>query len=234
MLKIKTDSLDEIDEKFHDLYEKTDDGYQLKVEGVEDTGALKRAKDHEKQARKEAEQRLREAQEQLDAINAAKAQAEEDKLRKSGDIEALEKSWQEKYQKREQELAQQTEALQANLQKILVDGKAQALAAELAVPGSAEVLMPHIRSRLATVERDGEFVTAVLDESGKPSALSIDELKAEISGNKAFAPLLVGSNATGSGASPSASNSSGAVKRGDMGGDKDARVAALREKYPDL
>lgn len=234
MLKIKTESLDEIEEKFRDLYEQTDDGYQLKVEGVEDTGALKRAKDHEKQARKEAEQRLREAQEQLDAINAAKAQAEEDKLRKSGDIEALEKSWQEKYQKREQELAAQTEALQTNLQKILVDGKAQSLAAELALPGSAEVLMPHIRSRLATVERDGEFVTAVLDESGKPSALSLDELKAEISGNKAFAPLLVGSNATGSGASPSASNSSGAVKKGDMGGDKDARVAALREKYPDL
>ena len=44
------------------------DGFRLDIDGDEDTGALKRAKDREAQLRREAETKLREAQEQLDAL----------------------------------------------------------------------------------------------------------------------------------------------------------------------
>jgi hypothetical protein len=46
------------------------DGFRLDIDGDEDTGALKRAKDREAQLRRDAEAKLREAQEELaDAAN---------------------------------------------------------------------------------------------------------------------------------------------------------------------
>ena len=47
--------------------------------------------------------------------------------------------------------------------------------------------------------QDGTPIVRVLDANGKPSAMSIEDLEKEISANKAFAPLLVGSNASGAG-----------------------------------
>ena len=41
----------------------------------------------------------------------------------------------------------------------------------------------------------------VIGQDGKPSALTIDELKAEFTSNPAFAPVIAGSKATGGGAS---------------------------------
>ena len=70
-------------------YVEDGDGFRLDVDGEEDTGALKRAKDREAQLRREAEAKLREAQEQLDALGS-------DDARKKGDIATLEKSWQKK------------------------------------------------------------------------------------------------------------------------------------------
>jgi len=65
------------------------------------------------------------------------------------------------------------------------------------VEGSAGLLMPHIKSRLGVEEKDGQFVTVVHDSEGKPSALTLDELKVDISSNKAFAPVLAGYKASG-------------------------------------
>ena len=59
------------------------DGFRLDIDGDEDTGALKRAKDREAQLRRDAEAKLREAQEELDRING-------DDARKKGDIATLE------------------------------------------------------------------------------------------------------------------------------------------------
>lgn len=141
------------------------------------------------------------------AAKAAKKAAEEkaaveaeELLKKSGDVSALEKSWQEKLAKREQDLTAQITSLTGNLNGLLVDNVAAKMAGELALPGSADLLMPHIRSRLATEIKDGQFVTVVRDLKGQPSALTVEELAKEFSANAAFAPVLVGSKATGGGA----------------------------------
>ena len=200
MLKAQLESLEGVDEGLHQFYEERDGGYSLKVEGLEDTGALKRAKDHEKQARKTAEDKARELSDSVEALQAKISDIENEGHRKTGDVEALEKSWQEKLANREAELSAQLEQANGSLKTILVDNKAIQLASELAVEGSSNVLMPHIKSRLAVDTRDGELVTVVLDEAGKPSALSIDELKQEIANTPAFAPVVIGSKASGSGA----------------------------------
>lgn len=47
---------------------------------------------------------------------------------------------------------------------------------------------------------NGEHIVRILDKDGKPSALNMDDLKKEVLGSKALAPLLSGSKASGGGA----------------------------------
>ena len=138
----------------------------------------------------------------LDEKKAAKAAAEAaalDAAKKGGDVEALEKSWSEKLATREQELTGELSQYQSMVQSMTAGAEAMRLASELAMPGHADVLLPHIQHRLVTEIKDGKPAVRVLDKDGKPSAMTVADLRKEIEGNKAFAPLLVGSMASGGG-----------------------------------
>lgn len=139
-----------------------------------------------------------EREKRREAEEAAKRQAEE-AARKSGDIEALEKSWSDKLTAREKELRADLESRDAWVRDLTVGQTATAMAADLAVQGSAKALLPHIKARLGTDIREGRPVTVVLDEAGKPSAMTVDELRNEIANDPAFAPLIVGTKASGAG-----------------------------------
>ena len=142
-------------------------------------------------ARQAAEKEAKELRDKLDEITAGAA-------RKTGDIEALEKSWGEKLSKREAELLKEIEGRDGHLNKMLVDNVAQSLAAKLSI--SPAVIMPHIKSRLQAEFKDGAGATRVLDATGKPSAMTLEELETEFRNNKDFAPIIIGSKASGSGA----------------------------------
>ena len=58
MLKFQLDSLEGVDTALHGFYDKTDSGYTLKIDGLEDTGGLKTALQKERDSNKEAKQRL--------------------------------------------------------------------------------------------------------------------------------------------------------------------------------
>lgn len=213
-LKAKVDSIDSVKEQFRGLYAEKDGASYLQVDGLDDTGALKRAKEHEKEARKQAEQQAKELQEQIDSLKDQINSSNDDKAKKSGDIEALENSWKEKLAKRERELQEQVDSLNGNITSMLVDTEAVRLATELAVDGSADLLIPHIKSRLGVDHKDGKPVTVVNDVNGKPSALTLKELKQEFADNTAFAPVIVGSKASGGGAG--GGNGGGAANNGDL------------------
>ena len=195
-LKKKVKSLDEVQEQYRDLYVEKDGEFVLEVDGEEDTGALKRAKDHEKKRRQDAEQKTRELeeqmadlQEQLNDLNGQK-----DDKDKSG----IEKKWQDKYNKREKELTDQLDSLNKEINTLLIDNVADQIAADLS--DSPAVIRPHIRQRL-TVERvAGKAVTRVKDSDGELSALTVDELKSEFQSNNDFASVIRGSKGSGSGA----------------------------------
>ena len=205
MLQAKLETLEGVDESLHSFYEEKDGSFVLQVDGLEDTGALKRAKEHEKEARKASDAKAAEYKNQIEELEAKLNDIQDDGARKNGDIEALEKSWSKKLSDRETELTGAIAILEGNLEELLVDNVAGRMAAELAIEGSAEALIPHIRARLGVDERDGKRVTIVKDGEGKPSATSIDELKAEFTDNPVFAPLIVGSRASGGGAGQSES-----------------------------
>jgi len=197
MIEYKLDSLESIDESLQGLYEQTDTGYQLKVTGIpepekEDLSGLKNKVDELLREKKAASQKAREAAEEAEAARLEAA-------KKGNDTEALDKSWQEKFNAREIELKKELDELSGTLVKLTSGQTATKIAAEIAVQGSADVLLPHLERRLRTEFRDGSPVTVVLDKDGKPSAMSVDELKAEFQNSAAFAPLIVGTKANGAG-----------------------------------
>ncbi len=205
MLKLEADNLDAIDEPLRSLYEEKDGKFRLKVEGIPDAEGLKK-KNNElldelkgyKRAQKEKEDALAKEREEL--------------LAKSGDVEALRKSYDEKMTKITTDYSTREQNYQQQLQKLTVGQTATTLAAELAIPGSAPVLLPHIQARLSMEIRDGVPVTVVIGKDGKPSALTIDDLKSELAAEPAFAPIIAASKAAGGGASGSG-NGGGAAKK---------------------
>lgn len=136
--------------------------------------------------------------EKKQATEAARKAAEE-AAKKSGDIEALEKSWAER---EAQKLAERETELQKRdewLRDMTVNATASRLAADMAVQGSSMVLERHLRDRLSMEIRDGKPTTVVLDADGRPSALSVDDLRKEFMANAAFAPLIAETRASGAG-----------------------------------
>lgn len=202
-LKLTVESLDGLDDGVKSLYKEDNGKYRLDLDGYEDTTGLKAQRDALLNEKKEAQRKAKEAEE------AAKAAAEE-AARKSGDVSALEKSWQEKLAATESNYKNINESLTKQIHGLTVGQTATKLAAELAISGSADVLLPHIQSRLTVEIKDGAPSVRVLDLQGKPTAMTVEELKQEFVSNKAFAPLIAASKATGGGAS--GSGSGGAAK----------------------
>lgn len=226
-LKAILDTLEGVPEILAKEYTKGEDGkFVLAVEGGEDVGALKRAKDHEKSARQAAEKSFKE----LQALHE-KAQEEIDEMRRGnipkGDVEKLEASWRTKLEKKEAEFNAQISARDASLKSLLVDNVAQALAAKIS--NSPELILPHIQRRLTTELDNGKFITRVLDADGKPSALSIEELQKEFTSDKRFAPIIIGSKASGGGASGGSGNGSSAPGAVDLSKPLDWSKASPKE-----
>tara|TARA_R110000796_G_scaffold42012_4_gene104139 strand:+ start:2593 stop:3309 length:717 start_codon:yes stop_codon:yes gene_type:complete len=197
MIEYNVETLENLDESLKELYEETDKGYQLKVTGMpapenEDLTGLKNKVDELLREKKAVSLKAKEASQEAEA-------AKLDAAKKGNDTEALDKSWREKFDARETELNSELEKLSGTLITLTSGQTASKIAAEIAVQGSADVLLPHLEKRLKTEFRDGSPVTVVLDKDGKPSAMSMDELKSEFQNSAAFAPLIVGTKANGAG-----------------------------------
>ena len=186
------------------------DGFRLDIDGDEDTGALKRAKDREAQLRREAETKLREAQEQLDALG-------NDDARKKGDIQTLEKSWQKKLEDQKTEYEGKLGKLTSHTKTQLVDNVAQQIASKIS--NAPALLLPHIKARLAADFEGDSPITRILDKDGKPSAMTFEELTAEFVANKDFCAIITASKASGGAGKPSNNNGGGAPNHSDKPAD---------------
>lgn len=136
---------------------------------------------------KKAEKQKRE-QEQ-----AEKERLAEEALRKSGDAEAINKQWQEKYEKLEAELKSRDEK-QA---REAINTTAFKLASSLTDnQNDAEILQEIIAKRL-NYENDS---VKVLNSDGTISINSLDELKSELIASGKYNSLIQGTRASGVGA----------------------------------
>ncbi|NMY32913.1 hypothetical protein HBR94_15550 [Pseudomonas sp. WS 5412] len=231
-LKYQLDTLDGLDDSVKSLYTEKEGKFVLGIEGLpqpEDVSGLKAKVDELLGEKKAAEKARKDAEEQ------ARLEREE-AARKSGNVEELEKSWSEKYNRREAELngmlEQERGTLSTQIRDLTVGRTATDIASALAIPGSAKALLPHIERRLSVEQRDGKPVVVVLDQQGKLSAATLDELKAEFANDTAFAPLIAGSKASGGGAA--GAGGGGGAAKGKIGGTKEERQAAIASRFPDL
>ncbi len=231
-LKYQLDTLDGLDDSVKSLYTEKEGKFVLGIEGLpqpEDVSGLKAKVDELLGEKKAAEKKAHEAE------DAARLEREE-AARKSGNVEELERSWTEKFTRREAELngmlEQERGTLSGQIRDLTVGRTATDIASALAVQGSAKALLPHIERRLSVEQRDGKPVVVVLDAQGKLSAATLDELKAEIANDAAFAPLIAGSKASGGGAG--GAGGGGGAPKGKIGGTKEERTAAIASRFPDL
>ncbi|EZI23919.1 hypothetical protein PSFL_55050 [Pseudomonas sp. DD1] len=231
-LKYQLDTLDGLDDSVKSLYTEKEGKFVLGIEGLpqpEDVSGLKSKVEELLGEKKAAEKARKDAEEQ------ARLEREE-AARKSGNVEELEKSWSEKYNRREAELngmlEQERGTLSTQIRDLTVGRTATDIASALAIPGSAKALLPHIERRLSVEQRDGKPVVVVLDQQGKLSAATLEELKAEFANDTAFAPLIAGSKASGGGAA--GAGGGGGAAKGKIGGTKEERQAAIASRFPDL
>lgn len=202
------DTLDGVGEEIKSFYAEQDGKFVLNVaeftaaQVEKSTSGLKAKVDELLGEKKTAAAKAKEAE-------AAAQAAKDEAARNSGDVEALEASWQAKLNAAIAEKDGAIGALQGSVEKLTVGQQATAIAAEMAVQGSASVLERIVRDRLTVEMTENGPLVRVLDAAGKPSASSIDELKKELAGDEALKPILVGSKASGGGAA-SANGGAGA------------------------
>lgn len=199
-MKYKIKSLDDVSEDLRDLYTKKGDDYVLKIDGLPDVSEFeKRVEKMDAKVAELLDEKKEEQRKRKEAEKQAKEKAQDD-ARKSGDLEALEKSWREKFETRENELLGQVKERDGWINQSTREAAASALASELAVEGSAKVLLPEIRRAIGVDIRDGRPEPVVLDGEGKPSAMTIAELGKKIAADPAYAPVIAGSKSAGGGA----------------------------------
>ena len=219
-LTYKVASLDDVDETLRNLYEEKDGEFVLKVAGLpepEDVSGLKANYARLMDEKKEQQRLAREAQAEKDRLA-------EEAARKTGDIATLEASWQAKFQEREAQLLAEAKAHQDKVLKLTVGSEAQKLAQKLAVQGSSDVLLPHIKHRLY-LKDDGSV--GVLDSQGGLSAATIQDLEQEFRTNAAFKPLLAADCGSGGGATGGFGG--GAVKKREDYTEQEMREMLDRE-----
>ena len=115
--------------------------------------------------------------------------------------------------------------------------QAAATAAIAEAKGSVELLLPHVLAHTKVKETDtGDFVVEIVDKDGnarigdsKGSPMDLKGLVAEMRQSDTFARAFDGDGHSGSGKQPD--HQGGKVNKGDMGGDREARRAAIAAKF---
>lgn len=211
-----------LDGALQPLYVKQDDGnYRLDAD-IPDTDGLK-AKADELLGETKRERELRKAaEERAKALEDAQKQAAHENAKAKGDVESLEKSYQEQIQKLNDESGGKLSALQKQIYDLTVGQAATNLANELAIKGSAKAILPHIQNRLSLAEDDnGQQVIKVLDANGGKTLMTLEDLKQEFRSDEAFKPLIAANGASGSGANNA---------NGGAGGQFDATKLTAHER----
>lgn len=226
-LQLTLESLDGLPADVAAEYIEEDGVYRLDVAGLPDTGALKRAKDHEKNKRKQAETRITQLESELEeAIEQAASGGKglDDKTR-----QRLEK----KISELQAELDNRNNGLVGEINRLTAHSAASKLASDLT--DSPSLLLPVIQGRLKTEMVDGRATLRVLDEDGDESGMTLQDLEKEIRGNKEYAAIIRSGKGSGSGTPPGVKDGGSAPgKKTKLSDYNHKERIELREKDPEL
>lgn len=246
-LKYRVENVDELPEGIRDAYRKADDesgGFVLDVEGVtpdEELSGLKSALDKERGNAKTASKELQRYRDEV-----AELREERDRLLDSSGTEeelkrirdAFDRKLESARNDHEREKTSLTDKLQGRdrmLEKVMADGRAEALAAQLAVDEpSTPVLRKLIRERLrVTIDDDAdEPRLVVLGRDGKETDKTVDDLRSELLEDKSMARLVTDTRGKGGGGSPrSRGKGTGSPDRDRKPASREDRRKSIADRY---
>lgn len=213
-------------------YVETDDGY--KHGGVV---KLKESLNSLDSKYKETETRLTEfEQKQKEAIEAARLEAFE-QAKKDGNIEEVEKRYQEQLADAEKRAGETQAQYEERLNKLTNNMKSEKinsvisdLAADVATDTGREAFKLLARNLVDFDPEQGKMIFK--DLNGSATSLDLEGFKAELKKNPAFSPLIK-ADVTAQGGGMANGNSGGSAAgdiKADMGGDKQSRIRAIQQK----
>ena len=217
--KITKAEFEALSEVQQGLYVADNDDYVLDIEdsAFENLKSEKKAiQDKLAKYEAEEEERIRKAEERA----KKKALEEYEKAKDDKDIEAIEKSWQEKYDKLNAEKTASDERYSNYVKKALIDTEVMRMANEIST--APTLLAPHIRSRLDVDFTGEQPKLIVLDNNGMRSANTVAELQKSFIDNKDFNAIIKITTANGGANSgkftetPHNSGASGEVKLSNL------------------
>jgi len=249
-LNIKLDTLDNLPEALHDLYEKRDDGaFHLmppdgfvSADDLEDTSGLKSALQKERDAARTAAQKVKALEGKLAGIDPDKykelldkeADAETKRLEQAGEWTKMKEQMTVQHSADLQKEREISARLTRQLETVQIDSKV--IEAISKAGGNVELLKPHVRSRLLLNTDD--FSTTVLDTDGKTpkvdgngNPVNIDALISEMRKSDIYSGAFKASEQSGSGSEPS---KGGSGANGNNGGkpllNGDLRLSTMTDR----
>lgn len=213
-LKIAKEVFDKLPDAVKSEYFEKDGEYHLDVDGLEDTGALRRAKDHEVKQRKEVESKLRDAETRIEEL--------------TGEVANNSAKFDKELKKQLGEKDGQLTKANAFVQKTLVDSVATKIAGEIST--APALLIPHIKARLTADLSGDEPATKVLGADGKVSETTIEQLTAEFVANKDFSAIIRGNKASGGGAHKGNASVNGGAGKFNTESDKPADLSKMNPR----
>lgn len=190
MLKntINADAFNTLPEAFKAEYKLTGDQYILQHD--EDTGALKRARDREKErADTLAVDLSKEKNEHATTKAASTSKDSPLKIAEDAKTAAM---------KEVEPKLKRLEVVETRLKTAALTQAASELATNIGGAKNKVALLPHIAGRLdVTLDENDEAQVVVKDIAGKPTALKLTDLETEIRANKDLSSLIVASAASG-------------------------------------
>lgn len=248
-LKAVVEKIEDAPEAVRSFYKASDDGkFVLAVEEVggyalENISGLKSALGKERGTREQLERDVVRFKD-IDPDKAREAMAKWEEFQTIDPAKEADKIANTKFEAARDQLVKSHEAalkpLSERAAKLTsaVDAltrKQQATAAIAEAKGAVELLLPHVLGHTTVKETEaGEFVVEVVDPAGATrfgstgQPMTVAELVAEMKGAETFSRAFDGDGQSGSG--KTADKPGGSVK-GDMGGDRNARAAAIASKF---
>ena len=159
MLKLQIDSLEGIDTALHGFYDKTESGYKLKVDGLEDTSGLKTALQKERESNKDAKTRLSELEKLRD-------EAEKKTLEEQGKYKELSAKDREEKLKYEQKFNELVQKISTSKRDLML----RELAASLTSDGLEQEIIARFAQDFVKIEGEEVSYTKELEDLKKDLA----------------------------------------------------------------
>ena len=247
-LQITVDSLESVPQNARELYKEVDGKFRLDLEGYEDPVGLKSALQKEREAAKIASKRVSawesfgKTPEEIQELLEKQREAEDQKLIAEKNFEELAKKRTERMQmefdkqiQSREDMIAQLNAKAAKLAAGKVSGALTQAASKLgALPEAMEDIVLRGQGQGWTINDDGDVVAmrdgeVLLGKDGK-TPLTPQEWAETL---RDTAPHLW-PKAQGAGATGATGGINKTVPKGNLGGTKTERIAAIAARFPDL